>query len=162
MIDISADEIQEFFFKAMQENGYSEGGQKIKIPDMPGYKALPFRDGDFSLLDCWCVTPHSQRSAGTTTIWYKDDPVWWMRYNGWYTEEGILFLKRALRITAENKQWFGGRGPLEFDEDGLEYRNHIVFSPFSDFLGYEDIFDRRDLKVSVKLGYHAYSGFAML
>lgn len=156
---VGIDDIQKFFFKAMQQNGYSSGGQKITIPSMPGYKAIPFREGDFSLLDCWCTTPHSQKSAGTTTIFYKDSPVWWMQYNGWYTEEAISFLKLALSKTAETQEWLGGRGPKEFTDGRLVYRNDPRINDFAGFNGYECIIYRNRLG---HLGYHEYSGFLLI
>lgn len=67
MIDLKV--VEEFFFKAMLQ-GYAAGAQKTRVPDMPGYKEIRFQEGDFLLVDRYCVTPNSEKSAGTTTIWF--------------------------------------------------------------------------------------------
>lgn len=151
-------QIQSFFFKAMVE-GWAIGGQKIKIADMPGYKAIPFRDGDFYLLDCYCVTPNSPKSAGTTTIWFKDVPVWFMNYGGFYEESAISFLKRALHNTYEVHQFVGGRGPILYEEGNLVYMNHPDPNDFAEFEGCEEVFEAES---GTSLGYHKYWGMSLL
>jgi hypothetical protein len=147
-------EVQEFFFKAMVQ-GWAVGGQKIKIADMPGYKAIPFRDGDFYLLDCYCVTPNSPKSAGATTIWFRDMPVWVMNYGGLYDKEAIPFLKRALLKAYEARHFFGGRGPFVFAEGSLIYFNQPRVNMFDKFEGREEVFD---FKAGFSLGWHEYWG----
>lgn len=151
-------QIQSFFFKAMVE-GYVAGGQKIEIADMPGYKALPFRDGNLYLLDRYCVTPNSPKSAGTTTIWFKDVPVWVMNYGGFYEESAIAFLKRALRKTYEAGQFVGGRGPLVYVEGSLVYVNQPRLNDFAKFEGREEVFNAKGV---TSLGFHEYWGISLL
>lgn len=151
-------QIQSFFFKAMV-GGWAVGGQKIKIADMPGYKAIPFRDGDFYLLDRYCVTPNSPKSAGTTTIWFQGIPVWLMNYGGFYEESAIAFLKRTLCKTYEAHQFVGGRGPLVCIEGSLIYVNQPCLNDFAKFEGREQILDAEN---GMSLGFHEYWGFSLL
>lgn len=155
---MSIAQIQSFFFKAMV-GGWAVGGKKIKIADMPGYKAIPFRDGDFYLLDRYCVTPNSPKSAGTTTIWFQDVPVWLMNYGGFYEESVIKFLKRALRKTYETHQFVGGRGPLVHVKDLLVYVNQPRLNDFAKFEGREEVFNAES---GASLGFHEYWGFSLL
>lgn len=156
MIDLK--EVEQFFFKAMIE-GWTAGGKKIVIPHMPNYKALPFRDGDFYLLDRYCVTTHGPKSAGTTTIWFQDAPIWLMNYGGYYEERAIKFLKAAIRKAYGAHQFFGGRGPLLFSEGSLVYVNQPRLNNFSKFEGREEVFD---LETGGSLGWHEYWGLALI
>ena len=149
--------IQSFFFKAMVE-GYAVDGQKIKIANMPGYKAIPFRDGDFYMLDCYCVTPNSSKSAGTTTIWFQDAPVWFMSYGGFYEEGAIAFLKLVLRKTYEAQQFVGGRGPLVYTESSLLYVNYPHHNDFAKFDGREEVFN---IESRTSFGFHEYWGISL-
>lgn len=152
------DVIQSFFFKAMTE-GWASGGQKIKIPDMPGYKGIPFRDGDFYLLDRYCVSPYSSSSAGTTTIWFKDVPVWVMNYGGYYQERAIPLLMTALRSTYGKANFVGGRGPRVFRSGVMVYVNHPRLNGFVKFEGREEVFVA---ETSEPLGFHEYWGMSLL
>lgn len=116
--------VQQFFFKAMVE-GWATNTPKIKVADMPGYKAIYFKDGNYSLMDRYCVTPLSNKSAGTTTIWFNDIPVWVMNYGGYYEEEVIDFLKRMLGKTYQASEFIGGRGPWTYVQEDFAYRTHI-------------------------------------
>lgn len=151
-------QVQSFFFKAMVE-GWATDSQKIRIAEMPGYKAIPFRDGDFYLLDRYCVSPSSPKSAGTTTIWFQDVPVWLMNYGGYYEEQAIKFLKRALRQPYEAHQFVGGRGPLVHTEGSLVYVNQPRINDFTKFEGREEIFDTKN---STSLGFHEYWGMSLI
>ena len=164
--------ISSFFFKAMVA-GWVAGGQKIKITKMPGYKAIPFRDNGFNglyLLDCWCVGRDSQKSAGTTTIWDKDIPVWLMNYAGHYEERAVPFVKRALQQAYEANRFIGGRGPYVHREGGLIYINQPhPGSSFLKFEGREEVFDIRvkDMPghtglIGQSLGWHEYWGMSLL
>lgn len=155
MVDMT--QVQQFFFKAMIR-GWAAGVQKIKIAEMPGYKAIPFQEGEFRLLDCYCVNPHSQMSAGTTTIWFQGVPVWVMNYGGYYEERAILFLKRALLETYEAQRFVGGRGPIMYSEGPLVYVNTPRLNGFVGFEGHEKVFDL----AGVQLGYHTYSGMGLV
>lgn len=151
-------QIQTFFFKSMTE-GWTTKDQKIEITDMPGYKAIPFRNGDFYLLDRYCVTPRSTKSAGTTTIWFQNIPVWLMNYGGFYEDGAILFLKQALRETYERGQFVGGRGPLTYTDGSSVYVNKPLLNNFSKFEGREEVFDT---KSGASLGFHEYWGMSLL
>ncbi len=150
--------IQSFFFEAMVE-GWAGGGKKTEIADMPGYKAISYRDRDFFLLDCYCVNPGSRKSAGTTTIWLGDEPVWFMSYNGFYAVNAIPFLKRALWRTYEAQKFFGGRGPIAFQEGPYVYLNRPRPNDFEEFAGREEI-----IHTGIPgplLGFHEYRGSIM-
>jgi len=159
---MNIEEIQKFFFKAMKE-GWAANGKKFTIPALPNYKGIEFRSEkeDLRLLDFYCVTPNSSKSAGTTTIWHKDIPVWLINYGGFYKECAIPFLKNALQKTIEKREFLGGRGPLVFVDEyaGLVYFNNPVQNDFSKFYGHEQIFD---ILTENLLGYHDYWGFSML
>ena len=152
--------VQAFFFKAMIE-GWAVSGQKINIPDLPGYKAVPFRDGDFYLLDCYCVTPHSSKSAGTTTIWFQGVPVWIMNYGGVYEERAIAFLKSMLRRAYENLLFVGGRGPYRCSDGSFFYMNNPCPNDFYKFRGREEIFIMEGGNI-ISLGFHEYWGMSLM
>lgn len=151
-------EIQSFFFKAMVK-GWAKGVEEISVANMPGYKAIPFQEGDFYLIDKYCVTPYSQKSAGTTTIWFKQNPVWVMNYGGFYDEDAIDCLKLALRQAYERQQFVGGRGPRIYVAKTLFYVNQPRFNSFTRFEGREEIFDRA---CGESLGFHEYWGMSLL
>ena len=152
------EKIQAFFFQAMVE-GWATCDQKIMIAEMPGYKAIPFRDGKLSLLDNYCVNPNSPYSAGTTTIWHQDLPVWLMNYGGWYDKRAIAFLKRALSQTYNAHQFVGGRGPLVYTEGNLIYVNHVRLNDFRKFEGHEE---ELDADIGESLGFHQYWGMSLI
>lgn len=117
---------KEIFFKAMLAGYAGDGGgvKKEKTPD--GYKTLTYEEGKFCVVDCYCVTPHSNRSAGTTTIFYEGQAIWWMSYGGWYEERAIPTLKKALVKAYRHGRFIGGRGVhwtkgFSFENDGLSY-----------------------------------------
>ena len=156
---MDTERIREFFFKAMVE-GWAAGAQKIKIDEMPGYKAIPFRDGDFYLLDCYCTHSDSPKSAGTTTIWFKEVPVWFMSYGGFYEERAIAFLKRALCKAYEAHEFVSGRGPRRDVEGNLIYLNKPLLYDFAKFDGREAVFIL-NVEGEVELGFHKYWGMSL-
>lgn len=156
MVDMK--EVQEFFFKAMIQ-GWACGVEKINMPNMPGYKKIEFRDGNFYLADLYCVTPESDKSAGTTTIWVNGIPVWWMSFNGFYNEKAIAFLKEALLDVYSKHIFLGGRGPRGFKGSGMTYINNPWKNDFSDFEGKEEILVRGTRQ---SLGWHRYRGMSLL
>jgi len=152
------DTVLSVFFDAMR-NGYAkEGIKKGKIAELPGSKTIPFAAGNFTLLDCYLVTPLHPHSFGQTIIWCDNVPVWVMSYQGWYLESAIPFLKRALWEAYDHRDFFGGRGPHFFTEDGMTYVNNV--EPPNDwrhFRGCEEIFDRNGQSV----GWHEYQGLLL-
>ena len=159
MVDVGTDAIQTFFFKAMLE-GYAAGGsKKLPVVGMPGYKEVRLSDGNFLLVDCWCTNSDTQKSAGTTTIWVDMVPVWVMHYGGFYDKSVTPFLKRALYKNYKTQKFFGGRGPLTYDERPITYVNQPRFEKFDKFEGREEVFDSVRL---ITLGFHEYWGMSLL
>lgn len=158
------DPIKAFFFKAMQAGYAVEGIKKAKVVDMPGYKEIRYEDGEWLLVDRWCVNPDSEKSAGTTTIWHEGRPVWFMSYGGYYPEHLVPALKKALRLTYEKDTFNGGRGENVGDfEAGIFYVNTIERGDFSDFRGREEISTRSSEScVGETAGYHEYWGISLL
>jgi hypothetical protein len=162
------DGAKQAFFAALLA-GYANDGivpvaglVKTKTPD--GYKTIEFTTGDYKVVDRYCTTPHSSYSAGTTTISWKDAPVWWMSYGGYYDKEAtIIFLKRVLRSTYELRVFMGGRGPENCTDVSADmtYSNNVDpnFHDFERFQGWEEI---RDELTGRCLGYHEYMGMSLV
>jgi len=153
--------IEALFFTAMKAGYATEGTPKTKVVDMPGYKEIRYEDGDFLLVDRWCVNPDSEKSAGTTTIWYQNKPIWFMSYGGKYPEGMIHFLKSALRMQyCKDGHFLGGRGPRLVTDRvaGRTYRNRPVENDFGRFSGREEIVDLHTGAV----GYHDYWGMSLI
>ncbi len=153
--------VKTFFFEAMK-SGYVIPVPKIPIHDLPGSKSIPFKQGEFSLLDYYFVNPWSNSSYGTTVIWIAEKPIWVMHYGGWYKKSVIPFLKRALARNYEQSIFLGGRGPerLEGEDHTLQYLNRVEQNDFSNFRGYEYIIAASE-QVGIlgqKLGEHHYFG----
>ena len=160
-VDLDISLVQAFFFTAMQAGYAVEGIQKAKVIDMPGYKEIRYEDGDFLLVDRWCANPDSQKSAGTTTIWYQNKPVWFMSYGGFYPKETIHFLKSALRVQyCENGEFRGGRGLMVMSDRvaGWIYTNRPVQNKFYNFSGREEI---HNIHTGVN-GFHDYWGMSLI
>ena len=160
---IDLTDVKVFFFKAMLQ-GYARSVEKAMAYDMPGYKDIDFHEGDWRCLDRYCTTPLSDKSAGSTTIWYRSTPVWVMHYGGQYKEEVIDFLKLALRCNYEEAIFLGCRGPEWFthQRSSLLYTNALFpgsqhFGAFSGFESIKDTADNNRL-----LGYHGYMGMSLL
>ncbi len=148
------DEIQKVFFDAMA-NGWAQGVQEISISEFPGTKAIPFVSGDFRVLDCYTVTPYSNKSTGTITIWHQNQPVWVMHYGGWYVVQAIPFLKSCLHQAYVKRRFYGGRGPSYVQDTEFIYLNTVDRNYFEDFAGTERILDTRR---RWHFGYHWYRG----
>jgi len=156
--------VKSMFFTAMQAGYAVEGSPKVKVIDMPGYKEIRYVEPpDFLLVDRWCVNPDSGKSAGTTTIWYQGMPVWFMSYGGYYPDDVVPVLKRALRLTYERCLFVGGRGESVGDfENGILYVN-TVDGDFSQFRGREEIIIRStDTCIGGVAGYHHYWGMSLV
>lgn len=156
----SQDEVKSFFFKAMLK-GWAAIGNKIKIAEMPGYKAIPYRDGDLSLLDNYCVTPNSNYSAGTKTIWYKDNPIWFMSYYGNYFKDAIPIVQKALYNAYQNGVFYGGRGVPRYYDNDLVYINEQNLDDFTNFSGSERVVKLRNREGDIR-GFHFYGGIALV
>ncbi len=152
-------QIQAFFFKAMSAGWAANGKETATDNNAPGYKLISFSDGDYRLVDRYCVNSESSKSAGTTTIWFKDIPVWIMNYGGFYDESAITCLKRALEKTYSAGDFVGGRGPSIYTDGSLTYTNKPRLNDFNKFEGCEEIVDTESKKL---LGFHEYWGMSLL
>lgn len=157
---------REMFFAAMLAGYASEkinlAKISAKILGKDGYKTITFLSGNYKVVDRYCVTPLSDFSAGTTTIFHRFRfkgrwiPVWWMSYSGHYPKEVIPFLKVALKQSYEKGEFAGGRGPktLQFVKGKSDlYENHWV-GDFHSFDGCESI--------NCNAGFHKYFGMALI
>ncbi|MDP2631730.1 MAG: hypothetical protein Q8P30_03110 [Candidatus Uhrbacteria bacterium] len=160
-------EVQEFFFKAML-HGWAGDGKPIAVTDMPGFKEFSFQDSKFLLKDRFSSTPESDKSSGTTTIWFQDVPIWNMYYAGWYTKEASGVVKHALRQAYENEVFRGGRGQPctltkqmspDSQEITVRYNNVLRSNGFDQFEGCEDV---RNMSHNELCGYHRYHGMILL
>ena len=161
-MNIPLRDVEMFFFQAMMQ-GYADNETKRKTVDMLHHKEVDIIQGDWRCLDRYCVTPLSDKSAGSTTIWYQGIPVWVMNYGGDYKEEAIDFLKLALRSNYEEMIFLGCRGPAIFThlDNPLIYTNSMSKDShgFGDFKGCETI---KNKSTYTMLGYHEYWGMSLL
>jgi hypothetical protein len=148
------------FFRAMLA-GYAGGSQSsVKTTTADGYTAIEFADGDFRMVDRYCVNPHSDHSAGTTTIFLGNLPIWWMAYGGSYQAEAIPFLKEVLASAYRDSNFCGGRGFAHgIDNKAFSY-NNIWTGDFCQFDGLERIFNLEDMDKEV--GSHEYFGMILI
>ena len=154
---MNVERLQAFFFRAMSD-GWIGSGKAFDCPDAPGYKAYSYRDGDFLLVDRYCSDAESPKSAGTTTIWHKDIPVWFMSYGGWYDKSTIACLKNALTEAYVSNQFVGGRGPLSLAVGPIVYANAPRVNDFEKFEGREEI---HESETGTLLGFHEYRGMSL-
>lgn len=160
MANIDMEDVKEFFFKAML-TGWAASAKNFLTFDMPGHKEISFVDGNFRLLDRYCVNKSSAKSAGTTTIWVCDTPVWIMFYGGWYEKGAIKILKDVLRQTYEEHVFVGGRGFSVYSKRPLVYMNDVRQNDFSQFEGKERIAELSD-RNNIPLGWHSYQGMSLV
>ena len=154
MTEVNLPTLQAFFLKAML-SGWVNNGQYNVIPNLPGHKLFEYRECDLFLTDIYCTNNATHQSAGTTTIYHKNQPVWIMQYHGYYEKRAIRLLKEILSKTYGGDEFIGGRGPAVFSMDGLTYTNVVQGSGFSEFSGREQIVDNQ---ASISLGFHEYFG----
>ncbi len=155
---------QKCFFEAMMQ-GWAAEVKAVPVPDMPGHKQTIYENGKFRVIDRFCVSSAGM-SAGTTTIWYQNDPIWFMSYGGFYREKDVSFLKRALLESYVLGRFTAGRGPVlvrdEAQGSDLVYTNWIHYGndDFKSFGGREEICSLHAQKEI--LGFHNYSGMALI
>ncbi|XLQ20441.1 MAG: DUF5680 domain-containing protein [Candidatus Moraniibacteriota bacterium] len=162
-VDVTLEQIEDIFFKTMCQGYVSNAKvEKYDMPGMPGYKCITFRSEDFVVHDAYCTTPLSNMSSGFTTIWFKDTPVWTMKYGGQYSPDCIPLLKLALRKTYQQHIFRGCRGPSRCaspDKPQLVYFNDVEDeSDFAQFAGRESII----LTGVGEAGFHRYFGMALI
>jgi hypothetical protein len=140
-------------------SGYAGDGSGSTIAKASdGYKNIELVREDFKVVDRYCKTAYSDGSAGTTTIFFKNAPVWWMSYAGYYPEKVIPFLKTALAKEYEDNRFAGGRGPRLCVAGGFIYQNFYSGS-FTHFKGREEIHEHENGGL---IGFHEYFGMALL
>ncbi|MBN2093857.1 MAG: hypothetical protein JW740_00565 [Candidatus Zambryskibacteria bacterium] len=164
---------EKVFFDAMLDGYAGNKKNSVKVIESSGYKRITFVSGNYKVVDHYCVTPLSDFSAGTTTIFYRFRPrgrwmaVWWMSYSGCYPKEVISFLKMALNYAYKQREFHGGRGLAthgfyndtrvgNYDKNLLKYENTIFLGGgFENFAGMEHIFFTA---TSGEIGFHEYNG----
>jgi len=151
------------FYLFASTKGWAGGGLKTTIPELPGSKVITIEEGPLRYKDVYWTYPGGEQSFGLTIIWIYDSgqevwlPAWYMQFGGHYPERVITFLKAALSQSYETKEFLGGRGPLEFQQGNLQYRNHPEKNEFDDFKGEEEV-----LENGVRAGFHWYRGNLMI
>lgn len=163
------DKAKDFFFEAMLAGWVSDNDviqkPETTIPNMSGIHTYEYEKGNFRLVDSYYS--QGEKSCGTTMIWYRGEPIWFMAYHGWYKPEAITTLKFALRDNYKEKVFEGGRGPGLFINSLLIYSNKQdpIFpldESFELFRGQEQI--RRSVQEGppILLGTHSYAGQALI
>ncbi|MEK7639236.1 MAG: hypothetical protein AAB388_03705 [Patescibacteria group bacterium] len=151
-----AREAEEHFFAAMRQ-GYAADCVKGSLPDLPGSKSIEYTHDDWRVLDVYFVTVDSNWSAGSTTIWFMNRPVWIMQYAGWYEEAALPCLKAALADAYTRGDYVGGRGPEYFDYDShARYWNKVAKNCFTGLTQGEEEVESAD---GQSLGRHFYHAF---
>jgi len=151
-------EAKRYFFLAMLA-GWAGGAKAVPVPNKPGFKQTNYQDGDFHVLDEYGKGRGSNKSVGTTTIWYFNEPVWVMTYGGHYRKDEVPFLKNVLVAAYEKGRFYGGRGSYSENRDLAYINAEHQSSTFSDFKGCEMIITRVG---NTPLGHHWYHGMALL
>jgi hypothetical protein len=157
------DSAQDHFFRAML-SGWMAGNKAVNVPGMPRHKEFMYKSGDFRVLDRYCSSP-AGKSAGTTTIWFGDNPVWFMSYGGEYRRKrDIAFLRSVITPIYEARIFVGGRGPSHLVNrtsfSSLVYTNQVEKgSDFSSFRGREEISEHDS---GMPPGFHDYWGMALI
>ena len=163
------------FFKAMLDGYFGECKNSVKSTSNDGNtKIITFTEGDFRVVDEYHTTPSSEKSAGTTTIFYRGAAVWWMAYGGEYPGRVIPFLKEVLRTTYENGIFNKGRGPESYsggkrdDTIWLTYRCIGQISGWHSFHKFEGLETITEIKgvgpsqVRNELGHHYCMGMSLI
>ena len=116
--------LSQFLVKAKLDT-YAKSGEtgEVILPD--GRKRFEFSDGDFKYIDIYSgFNPF----AGQETVYYQDQLVWEMSYQGEISDQEIeakqvyQFLKKALQQVKIDKPF---RGPSRLTEGEFEYINKV-------------------------------------
>ncbi|MDD5050763.1 MAG: hypothetical protein PHV93_03420 [Candidatus Pacebacteria bacterium] len=103
-------EAQAVFLKGMATSSWATGAKSIPIVELPGYKAVSFRDGDFLLVDMWAPGDKRFRFSGSTTISFQETVIWAMHYQGFCSPRASPILRKILLDTYKKGIFWGGRG----------------------------------------------------
>lgn len=163
-------EIEAFFYRAMLTSGYPS--EKPNIWEEGGHRKIRHQEGLLRLEDIWTHTPHSEWSAGTTTIYREVGgelapnlvPIWVMQYSGFYRgKTATLYLKKILREAYQNPETsLGCRGPREVKDAGFKYNNVVetfLRTKFFRFAGWEELWNVAGNRLA---GRHFYRGTALV
>jgi hypothetical protein len=157
--------LREFFFEASRAS-YAGGVATLDTnPSLPGSREYRFERGEYLYVDTFVTS--GEWSGGQTLICQNNVPVWLMQYHGWCKNDDtrvLAFLKQVLRITYENGEFCGGRGPGEHRSrrgDALVYMNWSTpgNAPrwgFEEFRGRERIY--REPNRMTDLFWYIYQG----
>lgn len=151
----------ESFYLDASVNTYAADAPKTTITELPRSKVLRYELGELTYVDLWFS--YEIHSFGQTIIWRGGIPIWGMQYHGSVLDQDsriLPFLKRALKEAYMRREFLGGRGPLNYAELPLKYRNRPhPSSTFLRFSGEEQI-------LNVDMGhkpvfFHKYRGIAL-
>lgn len=126
-------------FCRLMARGWVAGAEEVELPELPGFKCIRLTDGDWHLLDAYCV-PNGNWSWGVTTLSYKGAVVLNMTYWGMYEEDALQPLKDVLREAYEQGEFWSGRGRPTHWMGDFRYDNHE--DPYNggfNFGGHEEI-----------------------
>ncbi len=143
--DLSRDEILEMtraFFLSSMAGGWAANGPTSLVPGKPGCMQYVCGEGDWFLIDEWCVNPDTGQSAGMTTVWFRGKPVWNMVYGGYYPESVVPVVRRALLAAYREGLFNGGRGVARFEWNSMVYLNSAQSRCFHDFHGREEVYSQ--------------------
>ncbi len=118
---------------------------RCKSPIQNQHKDYEFNEGEFIYHDSYAG---SFNAPGREVIFFKDNPVWAMAYQGkinpkfdneFYKEKVFPFLKKALRNIDETQPF---RGPKKFIDNEFENFRYVfeIVGDYSYFKGQEKIF----------------------
>lgn len=155
-------ELQDFFLEAAAETYAGNGSTKGTIPDIPGSRRYWYQKGKLVYLDVYVI--NGEYSGGQTLLYVSGVPAWLMQYQGWCQEDNkevLDFLKKALLDSYMAKEFRGGRGPQQFEDDqkdGVFYQNNPkrFEDDFELFRGRERIAPKN--RHGLDLFWHNYQG----
>lgn len=146
MTEIPKDQLLEFIAKAHQHT-YAAPPEvrkqhKCATPILPGHKDYHFVDGDWAYHDSYAG---SQWAPGREVVFYQDQPVWCMSYQGqhndiysekFFQEQVFPFLKRALQKFDPEMPF---RGPSNYQERDFRYSFDLSDGDHEYFIARESI-----------------------
>lgn len=165
-IELPEQEVLDFFFEASMAT-HAGNAPKGTIVELPGSRVLVYERPPFRYVDCYFSV--GEKSFGQIGIWHqalRAGPVWGMQIRGRCRDKRTIpFLKRALLAAYKKREFWGGRGPLEFkvEDEPFTYQNMLrPGSDLSDFAGSENILELGVAKGTRMLFYHEFNGLALV